>query len=91
MTQKGMPNSLIAHSTGGIYIMPDGKPAKFSTRIAGYTWSHIKNGKQRNIAAVSVREETPRVWLDKDNSQPVDHALSMANTGLLIYSWEINQ
>jgi hypothetical protein len=89
MTQKGKPISLIAHSTGGIYVMPDEQPTKISTVFSGYTWSQIKDGNDKNIAAISVREETPRVWLDKGNSDSINHILSMANTGLLIYNWEI--
>lgn len=89
MTQKGKPNTLIAHSTGGIYFTPDGQPAQFSTGTAGYTWSQINDGDDKKLAAISVREEKPRVWLDKGNSDSLNHVLSMANTGLLIYSWEI--
>lgn len=89
MTQKGKPNTLIAHSTGGIYVTSGKQPSKFSSATAGYTWNQIKGGNNKNIAAISVREETPRVWLDKGNSDSINHILSMANTGLLIYSWEI--
>ncbi len=89
MTQKGKPKGLTAHSTAGDYVMPDGKPARSTTRTAGYTWSQIKDGNKKIVAAISVREETPRVWLDKGNTEIMNHILSMANTGLLIYGWEI--
>jgi hypothetical protein len=89
MTQKGMPDTLTAHSTGGNYVKPNGQATNISTRAAGYTWHQSKGGNNKNIAAISVREETPRVWLDKGNSDAINHVLSMANTGLLIYSWEI--
>lgn len=89
MTKKGKPNTLSAHSTGGNYIKPNGQAANISTSAAGYTWRENKGGDDKNIAAISVREEKPRVWLDKGNSSAMNQILSMANTGLLIYSWEI--
>jgi hypothetical protein len=91
MTQKGKPNTLVAHSTGGMLVKSDGLPTNISTVSAGYSWSQIIDGNEKNIAAISVREETPRVWLDKGNSDSLNHILSMASTGLLIYSWEIQQ
>jgi hypothetical protein len=91
MTQQGQPNTLIAYSTGGIYVMPDGKPAKSTTGTAGYTWNQSIDGNEKNIAAISVGEETPRVWLGKGNSETINQILSMANTGLLMYSWGIQQ
>ncbi len=90
MTQKGKPNTLTAHSTGGKYFKPNGQATKISTRYAGYTWRQSKGGNDKNSAAISVREETPRVWLHKGNTDSLNHVLSMANTGLLIYHWEIN-
>lgn len=89
MTQKGKPNTLTAHSTGGKYVKPNGQATKMSTRYAGYTWRQSKGGNDKNVAAISVREETPRVWLHKGNTDSLNHVLSMANTGLLIYQWEI--
>lgn len=89
MTQKGKPNMLTAHSTGGNYFKPNGQATKISTRSAGYTWQQSEGGNDKNVAAISVREETPRVWLDKGNSDDINHVLSMANTGLLIYIWGI--
>ncbi|MCK5387286.1 MAG: hypothetical protein KAJ39_08865 [Gammaproteobacteria bacterium] len=90
MTQNEKPNTLFALSTGGKYVMPKGQETKFTTGTAGYTWRQINNGTDKSVAAISVREETPRVWLHKGNSDTINHVLSMANTGLLIYSWEIN-
>lgn len=89
MTQKGKFNMLTAYPTGGNYFKPNGQATNFSTHSAGYTWLQNKDGNDKNIAAVSVREEKPRVWLDKGNSDDINHALSMASTGLMIYSWEI--
>ncbi|MDH3347565.1 MAG: hypothetical protein OEM02_05615 [Desulfobulbaceae bacterium] len=89
MTQKGKINTLAAHSTGGNYVEPNGQPTKLSIRTAGYTWRQSEGGNDKNIAAISVREETPRVWLYTGNSDYLNHVLSMANTGLLIYRWEI--
>jgi hypothetical protein len=90
LTQEGKPNTLIAHSTGGIYVTSEGKPVRTTTGTAGYTWSQIKGRNEKKIAAISVREGKPRVWLDKGNSGSINQILSMANTGLLIYSWEIH-
>ena len=89
MTKNGKPNTLFALSTGGKYVMPKGQATKFTTGTAGYTWHQIKNSTDKSVAAISVREETPRVWLHKGNADTLNHILSMANTGLLIYSWEI--
>jgi len=89
MTQKGNTNTLIAHSTDGKYVKPNGQVIIFSRGTAGYTWRQIKDGNDKNIAAISVGEETPRVWLHKGNTDSLNHVLSMANTGLLIYRWEI--
>lgn len=90
MTQKGKPNTLYALSTGGKYVTPKGQATKLTTRTAGFTWSQTNNGNTKNIAAISAKEETPRIWLLKGNTDSMNHILSMANTGLLIYSWEIN-
>jgi len=89
MTQKGQNNTLTAHSTGGNYVKPNGQETKLSILTAGYTWSQRVGGKDKNVAAISVREETPRVWLHKENTDYLNQVLSMANTGLLIYRWEI--
>lgn len=89
MTQKGKPNTLIAYSTGGMYIMPNKKPGKTTTRTTGYTWQQSKNGHNKKIAAISVAEETSRLLLHKENSKNINNILSMASTGLLIYNWEV--
>lgn len=89
MTQKGNTNTLTARLTGGRYVKPDGQETKMTTRNAGYTWRQTIGGIDKNIAAISVSEGTPRVWLHKGNTDYQNHILSMANTGLLIYHWEI--
>jgi len=91
MTQKGQPNTLTAHSTGGSYVKPNGRETKVATRNVGYTWRQKIGENDKNIAAISVKEEIPRVWLHKGNTDNLNHVLSMANTGLLIYYWEIQQ
>ena len=89
MTQEGEPNTLTAHPNGGIYVLPEGKPSRLTTRTAGYTWSQNNAGNGKNIAAISIIEQTACVWLNKGNSETINHIISMANTGLLIYSWGI--
>ena len=75
-----------AHATAGVYVTSDGRSSELLTPIdTGYTWTHDNN----NIAAISIREKIPRVWLDKRNSESMNHVLSMASTGLLIYHWKI--
>jgi len=89
MTQKGKTNTLSAHPAGGIYVKPNGQRTNLTTSAAGYTWAQIRNGNDENVAAISVREEPPRVWLKKGNSDYLNNILAIANTGLLIYRWEI--
>lgn len=89
MTQKGKPSTLTAQSTGGKYVKSNGQATKLTTLAAGYTWYQSKDGSDKSVAAISIREEKPRIWLDKTNSDSMNHVLSMANTGLLIYNWEI--
>ena len=89
MTQEGKTNTLTAYSTGGNYIKSNGQESNLSISTAGYTWRQNVGGNKKDIAAISVREETPRVWLHKENTDYLNHVLSMASTGLLIYSWEI--
>ncbi|MDH5601060.1 MAG: hypothetical protein OEY78_07120 [Gammaproteobacteria bacterium] len=89
MTQKGNANTLAAYSTGGNYVKPDGQITKLFLNSAGYTWKKSNDNNDKNVAAISVKEETPRVWLHKGNKKHLNHILSMANTGLLIYHWEI--
>lgn len=91
MNPKGKSNTLIAHSAGGFFVRPDKTPTKNTSRYVGYTWHQNKNSMEQIVAAISVREEVPRVWLDKDNSNTMNVILAMASTGLLIYGWEINQ
>lgn len=75
-----------AHATKGMYVMSDGRSYESLTPIdTGYTWTHYNN----NVAAISIREEIPRVWLDNRNSDSMNHVLSMASAGLLIYYWKI--
>jgi hypothetical protein len=75
-----------AHATAGMYVLSDGRSSKlFAPSDAGYTWTHDNN----NVAAISLKEKTPRVWLDKRNPDSMNHVLSMASTGLLIYHWKI--
>ena len=88
MTQKGKTSTLSAHPTGGIYTK-HGQTTNLTTSAAGYTWVQNRNGNDKNVAAISVREEPPHVWLQKENSDYLNNILSMANTGLLIYRWEI--
>ena len=90
MTQKGKANTYIAESTGGTYVNKDRQPVNHSAAYAGYTWKQNHKGKTKRLAAISTREDTPRVWLDKDNTAASNHALAMANAGLLIYSWVVN-
>ncbi len=88
LTRQGESSALFAHSTGGKYATSKGTTSTSFGGTAGYVWSHIQNGIDTKVAAVSVREERSRVWLNKGNTAQVNHLLSMANTGLLIYSWE---
>lgn len=75
-----------AYTTAGDYIKSsDGSKLKFKVNMAGYTWTVDNN----NIAAISVKEKIPRVWLGKGNSGSINDVLAMANTGLLIYYWKI--
>jgi hypothetical protein len=75
-----------ARSTEGTYVLSDGSPYEtFGPPDMGYTWTHDNN----NVAAISVKEKNPRVWLDKRNSDATNHVLSMASAGLLIYQWKI--
>lgn len=75
-----------AHATGGKYVRSDGQPYNgLTSRDAGYTWTEDN----KNIAAVSTWEKTPRVWLDKRNPDSMNHVLSMASTGVLMYDWVI--
>ena len=75
-----------AHASKGVYVKPDGRSYTALTPTdTGYNWTHDNN----NIAAISIREEIPRVWLDKRNSDSMNHVLSMASAGLLIYYWKI--
>ena len=90
MTQKGKANRLTAHTNDGVFVKPDGQVTSTSTRNAGYTWRQRVNGRDKNIAAISVKEETPRVWLHKENSDDLNRILAMANTALLIHHWEIH-
>lgn len=89
MSKKGKSSTLSAYSTDGVYLKSDGKKANLTTNYAGYTWKQTKEGNQKSISAISAREDTPRVWLNKENSKSLNNIVSMANTGLLIYSWEI--
>jgi hypothetical protein len=89
MTQKGKANTFTAESTGGIYVKKDQQPTNLTSATAGYTWKQINKGENKKLAAISTREETPRVWLDKDNTEASNHILAMANAGILIYSWAI--
>ncbi len=88
LTREGESTALFAHSTGGKYATAKGKTSTSFNGTAGYTWSHIQDGVDTKVAAISVREERSRIWLSKENTEQVNHLLSMANTGLLIYSWE---
>ena len=75
-----------AHATAGMYVTSDGRPYKtFRPGDAWYTWTHDDN----NVAAISLKEKIPRVWLDRRNPDSMNHVLSMASTGLLIYHWKI--
>jgi hypothetical protein len=75
-----------AYSTEGMYFLSDGRPYEtFRPPDMGYTWIHDGN----NIAAISAMEKTPRVLLDKRNSDSTNNVLAMASTGLLIYQWKI--
>lgn len=89
MTLPGTKNTLTANQTTGKLVKSNGKSTKHSTRAAGYTWTQSKDGTNKNVAAISIREEKPRVWLDKRNSDSLNHILAMANTGLWVYSMEI--
>jgi hypothetical protein len=77
----------MAHSTAGTYRMSDGSSSSKLLRPpdVGYTWTHDDN----NVAAISLREEVPRIWLDKRNPDSMNHVLSMASAGLLIYHRKI--
>ncbi len=90
MTQIGKTNTLTAHPTRGNYVKPNGQETKLTVHTAGYTWRQSIGGNDKNIAAISVREEIPRVWLHKENTAYLSQIVSMANTGLLIYHWEIS-
>ena len=75
-----------AHSTAGIYLTPDGRPYEtIRPPDAGYTWLDDENV----VAAISVKEKKPRIWLDKRNPDSMNRALGMASVGLLIYHWKI--
>ncbi len=75
-----------AHSTAGMYVTSDERPYKtFRPPDAGYTWTHDDN----NVAAISVGEKIPRVWLDKRNPDSMNRVLAMASAGVLIYHWKI--
>ncbi len=89
LTENGKPSMLTAQSTDGEYVTADGKNAMFTSRTAGYSWSRMVDGNEKIIAAISVAEEPPRVWLDKSNTATLNQLLAMANTGLLIYGWEM--
>ena len=75
-----------AHSTAGMYFTPEGRPYEtIRPPDAGYSWMDA----DKVVAALSVREKIPRVWLDKRNPDAVNRVLAMAGTGLLIYHWKI--
>lgn len=79
--------SFSARSTAGTYVISDGSsPSKLlRPPDAGYTWIYDNN----NVAAISLKEKTTRVWLDKRNSDDMNNVLAMASTGLLIYNRKI--
>lgn len=91
LTQNNQRSKLVAHRSGGYYQKPDGQKAKDTTATVGYTWQQETEGNLKSVAAISVREDQPRVWLNKDNDKQLNHLLSMASTGLLIYTWEIER
>lgn len=75
-----------AHSTARMYFTPEGRPYNtIRSPDAGYSWMDADNV----VAAISVREKIPRIWLDKRNSDSMNLVLAMASTGLLIYHWKI--
>lgn len=75
-----------AHATAGKYIMSDGSKSRMlRPPDMGYTWKHGDN----SVAAISVKESNPKVWLDKRNSKSTNHVLAMASAGLLIYERKI--
>lgn len=83
----GKEGVFTAHSSRGYYVTSDGQPYKtLRPSDPGYTWTDA-NGK--SIAAISVKGETPKVWLGNNNPDSTNDALSMANTGLLIYEKKI--
>ncbi len=88
LTRDGESSVLFAHSTGGKYVTSKGVASTSFNGTAGYTWSRAQEGVNTKVAAISVREDISRVWLSKSNPASLNQVLSMANTGLLIYSWE---
>ena len=80
-------NFFKARTIGGRFVASDGRTSEFITpHDTGYTWT--SDGK--SIAAIFFREIPPKVWLDKRNTRNINDVISMANTGLLVYYWEIS-
>ncbi len=71
------------YASKGQFVMSDGSIRKVwgAPEDAGYYWTH----EERIVAATSVKEKIPKVWLDKRNSDPILNALAMASAGLQIY------
>ena len=76
---------LTAHATNGDFVMADGRVHKTLPIHTGYTW---EQGSEKP-GAVSFNEKTQRIWLDVRNSDEINDAIAMANSGLLIYHWQI--
>lgn len=90
LAKNGKPTNLTAHSSSGHFVKANSQTTNHTTRRAGYTWQQLKkNGNAKSVAAISIREEKPRVWLHKDNDNTLNHILAMANTGLWVYGIEI--
>jgi hypothetical protein len=71
----------------GVFEMKGGKSYDSLSYEAGYVWT--PEGGESQTAALSTMENKPRVWLHKDNSEDMNHALAMGSAGLLIYSLQI--
>lgn len=85
MTEAEKDNKLIGYTTRGIRVKENGEKTNLNTKTAGYTWADDL----QYVGAIATKEEPPRVWLNRDNKKSLNDILAMANTGLIVYNWEI--
>lgn len=79
-------NLFTANADKGVYMKPDGSSSNMMAPAdTGFTWVENNNV----VAAFTVLGKTPKVWLDKNNSQELNNMLSMASASYLVYKWKI--